>query len=266
MRAQGCRCPAISPGGDFFDGSWRKVSAPTASASTVSPGRPAGGRGSWLPATQNQSRPAIIAERSSRIRSGQARRALAVMKAVAEADHDFRPVVVDHRLEPQQRRDGVVGRHQHAAPRQRRALFQMQVGDAEQAELREIERAAPVAERRLAGHRDLGAWAAPGRNIGSAPLTVCLYSPLAFPSPLRSTLPPPTEASRPPRRRPARGPTSSMIGTASGEMRSRSLCMIRPFIRDSMSASLLTSSRPAAASARVACSRMWSGSCVRSTS
>ena len=36
--------------------------------------------------------------------------------------------------------------------------------------------------------------------------------------------------------------------------------MIRPRMRESMSLSLLTSSRPLAASARVACSRMWSGS------
>ena len=156
MRAQGCRCPAISPGGDFVDGSWRKVSAPTASASTVSPGRPAGGRGSWLP---DDPEPVASGHHRGKVEPHpvrQARCALAVMKTVAEADHDLRPVVVDDRLEPQQRRGGVVGRHQHAAPRQRRALFQMQVGDAEQAEVREIERAAPVAERGLAGHRDLG--------------------------------------------------------------------------------------------------------------
>ena len=136
----------------------------------------------------------------------QARCALAVMKTVAEADDNSRPVVVDHRLEPQQRRHRVVGRHQHAAPRQRRALFEMQVGDAEQAEVREKERAAAVAERGLAGHRDLRGMGRARKKYRFRPShCLPLLSRLVFPSPLRSALPLPTEANRPPRRRPVRG-------------------------------------------------------------
>ena len=57
---------------------------------------------------------------------------IAIVKAVAERDHDARIIMRDDSREPRKRRLGVIGRQQHAAGREARALFEMQVGDDEQ--------------------------------------------------------------------------------------------------------------------------------------
>ena len=58
---------------------------------------------------------------------------VAVMKTVAERDHHARVMPRDHGRETAERRHRIVGRQQHAARGEAGALFQMQVGDDEQA-------------------------------------------------------------------------------------------------------------------------------------
>ena len=200
MRAQGWRWPAISPS----DALRRRFVPEHQPADGERLDRIAGQAGRRLRiVVAGDPEPVAAGHQRGEIDAdgvGQARRAVAIVKAVAEADDDPRAVVIDHRLQPEQRRRGVVRRNEHAAPRQRRAFFEMQVGDAEQPErrgntARRGGRTAPSRRR----SRSAAAWASPARNIGSA-FTACC------PSPLRSGLPPPTEASRRPRRRPAPGP------------------------------------------------------------
>ena len=72
---------------------------------------------------------------------------VAIVKTVAERDHHARIVPRDHGGEPAERRHGVVGRQQHAARGEAGALFQMQVGDDEQALLLPEQRAGEIGER-----------------------------------------------------------------------------------------------------------------------
>ena len=58
---------------------------------------------------------------------------VAVMKAVAERNHHPRVVPRDDSAEAAERRHRIVGRQQHPAGGETGALFQMQVGDDEQA-------------------------------------------------------------------------------------------------------------------------------------
>ena len=133
-----------------------------------------------------------------------------------------RPIVVDDRREPRQRRGGVVGRQQHAAPRKGRALFQMQVGDA---------RAGSSSGKNSAPRRSQTA-RSPAiddrRRRVRLPSSVRQCASLRPHGLFDHALPLPAEACRRPRRRTASLPISSMIGTASGEMRSSGLCTIRP--------------------------------------
>ena len=57
----------------------------------------------------------------------------------------------DQRRERHQRRGGVVGRQEHAAPREGRAFFEVQVGDDERAALRQPQRAGRIDDDLLAG-------------------------------------------------------------------------------------------------------------------
>ena len=76
---------------------------------------------------------------------------VAIVKTVAERDHHARIMMRDHGGEPAKRRDGVVGRQQHAARGEARALFQMQIGDDEQPLLFPEQRAGEIGEQRDAG-------------------------------------------------------------------------------------------------------------------
>ena len=80
---------------------------------------------------------------------------IAVVKAVAERDHHARVVPRDDGGEPAQRRDGVVGRQQHAARGEAGAFFQMQVGDDEQALLLPEQRAGEIGEEHYVCDRNL---------------------------------------------------------------------------------------------------------------
>ena len=76
----------------------------------------------------------------------QMRGADAVVKIVAKRDDEFRIVAGDDGGKNGQRRQGVVRRQQHAAPREGRTLFQMQIGDDENAGIRQIERAERITD------------------------------------------------------------------------------------------------------------------------
>ena len=73
---------------------------------------------------------------------------VAIVKTVAERDHGFRIEARDHRAEPAQRSDGVVRRQQHAAHREARAFFQMQIGDDEQPLVFPVQRAGEIGDER----------------------------------------------------------------------------------------------------------------------
>ena len=79
------------------------------------------------------------------------------MKAVAERDHHGRVVPRDDGREAAKRRHGIVRRQQHAAGGEAGALFQMQVGDDEQALLFPEQRAGEIGDKRYAGDLDSGA-------------------------------------------------------------------------------------------------------------
>ena len=81
---------------------------------------------------------------------------VAVMKTVAERDHHARVVPRDHGGQPAQRRYGVIGRQQHAARGKAGTLFQMQVGDDQQALLLPEQRAGEIGEKRHVGNGNLG--------------------------------------------------------------------------------------------------------------
>ena len=89
-RAVGCRWPAISERSGASAGRWRKVVPATCHSVALRPPRPAGGRGSWLPTSQIQSCRATRAARRARSSAGRRRLGVAVVKAVAEADHGAR--------------------------------------------------------------------------------------------------------------------------------------------------------------------------------
>ena len=72
---------------------------------------------------------------------------VAVMKTVAERDHHARVVPCDHGGEAAKRRHRIIGRQQHAARGKTGALFQMQVGDDEQALLFPEQRAGEIGEK-----------------------------------------------------------------------------------------------------------------------
>ena len=76
---------------------------------------------------------------------------VAVVKTVAERNHHARIVPRDHRRKPAERRHRIVGRQQHAARRKARALFQMQVGDHQQALLFPEQRAGEIGDQGDAG-------------------------------------------------------------------------------------------------------------------
>ncbi|MCY1250643.1 hypothetical protein D9M72_643000 [compost metagenome] len=69
------------------------------------------------------------------------------MKIVAEADHQFRIVAADRRFQNAQGGKRVVGREHHAASREGRSLFQMQIGNDECSRLGQIEAAERIADR-----------------------------------------------------------------------------------------------------------------------
>ena len=82
---------------------------------------------------------------------------VAIVKTVAERDHHARIVPRDDGRKPAQRRHGIVRRQQHAARGEARTLFQMQVGDDEQALLFPEQRAGEIGEQRDVGDRNLEA-------------------------------------------------------------------------------------------------------------
>ena len=73
---------------------------------------------------------------------------VAIVETVAERDHHARVVPRDHGGKPAERRHGIVGRQQHAARGKAGTLFQMQVGDNEQALLFPEQRAGEIGEQR----------------------------------------------------------------------------------------------------------------------
>ena len=109
--------------------------------------------------------PALQRGERGAVRRREPRRPVAVVEIVAQRDDDARRIVRDQPREPRQRFGGVVGRQQHAAPREARAFFQMQVGDDEQAFLGPVERPGAVggevgagnAQARVAGELQNGA-------------------------------------------------------------------------------------------------------------
>ena len=135
--------------------------------------------------------------------------ALAVVKAVAEADDDRRIVLGDHRSELRQCRRRIVGRDQHAAAGEGRTLFQMQVGDHQQPRRGEEQRAAAIDVVAISP-----AMATAGRSPQCAlpaPSFVPIASSISVSAASRSnvSLASPSTNSL---------PISSMTGTASGEM------------------------------------------------
>ena len=102
---------------------------------------------------------AAVLERRDRgaVRHGEARGTAAVMEAVAERDHASRRITHDQPREPGERRRGVIGRQQRAAPRKAGSFFQVQVGDDEQALVRPIQRAEAVGMQSSARDHDRGA-------------------------------------------------------------------------------------------------------------
>ena len=79
---------------------------------------------------------------------------VAVMKTVAERDHHARVVAGNDGGKPAQRRHRIVWRQQHAARGKAGTLFQMQVGDDEQALLFPEQRAGEIGEQRHIGNRN----------------------------------------------------------------------------------------------------------------
>jgi hypothetical protein len=82
-----------------------------------------------------------------------AQRSAVVMKAVAERDQEARGVTFDQAREPRQRCRGIERRQQHAARRESRSFFQMQIGDDQHLFVRPIERAGGIGRQGDAGER-----------------------------------------------------------------------------------------------------------------
>jgi hypothetical protein len=80
---------------------------------------------------------------------------VAVVKTVAERNHHARVVPRDHGGETAERRHRVIGWQQHAARGEAGTLFQMQVGDDEQALLLPEQRAGEVGDERDVSNHDL---------------------------------------------------------------------------------------------------------------
>ena len=126
--ATGCRCPAISalvPG----RGSWRSVSGPSTQVSATLPPTPEDVPGSWLPASQTHSRPGLEGEEPGPIGLAEPPRAVAIVETVAERHDEARRRSGDDGRELRQRRGRVVGRQHGAAPREGRALLEVEVRD-----------------------------------------------------------------------------------------------------------------------------------------
>ena len=62
---------------------------------------------------------------------GHARRPAAVVKAIAECDDEPRRIPLDETRQSAERRRRIVRRQEHAARREGRAFFEMQIGDDE---------------------------------------------------------------------------------------------------------------------------------------
>ena len=76
---------------------------------------------------------------------------VAIVKTVAERNHHARVVPRDDGGETAQRRHRIIGWQQHAALGEAGALFQVQVGDDEQALLLPEQRAGKIGEERHVG-------------------------------------------------------------------------------------------------------------------
>src|SRR5690606_23275433 len=192
-----------------------------------------------------------------------ARRRVAVVEAVAEGDDGLSLEPVYHLGEPQQCLPRVVGREHQAAAGICGALLEMEVGDDQRSLRRPEEGAGLVSEKGPAANGDRLC----DEVVESEALR--LQSEHYDPSPTASAM----SASAASRSRPSRAapwtgscPSSSKIGTASGDTLAKDWCLIRPFMRRRKSPRRAMSNSPVAASAQAASSSTWSGSCRRRTS
>src|SRR5262245_52466071 len=140
-------------------------------------------------------------------------RSLAVVETVAEGDHEIRRIARHQRTELGQRRRRVVGRQQHAAGREARAFFEMQVGDDQEAFFRPVKRTGTIGNQRNAGYDNI----APDRS--PKPRALRLHCMASFTSSASASRSSSSDASPWTISR----PISSITGTASGETWSRAL-------------------------------------------
>ena len=108
---------------------WRRMNGSRVTSSAISPPRSPGGSGSWLPVIQIQRVSPVRRADGVGIGLRDPRARTAVVKAVAQGDHGFRPVAGNQLLKLKQGRAGVVGRQVHAARGKGRTLLEMQIGN-----------------------------------------------------------------------------------------------------------------------------------------
>ncbi len=90
--------------------------------------------------------PALQSRERGAVGLRHARCTAAVMKAVAERNHEPRRIARNQMRQAPERRRRVVGRQQHAARREGGAFLQMQIGDREQTFVRPEQRAAWIGD------------------------------------------------------------------------------------------------------------------------